>query len=75
MHRQGVRRDGWVGASLAQQPTTPTDLGAAAKSTQRPRARVVGGRDGVGVAGEAATVAYSLLLAFRPPPPVRPGDS
>ena len=57
MHRQGVRRDGWVGASLAQQPPTPPDLGAAEKSTQRPRARGVRGRDGVGVAGEAATAA------------------
>ena len=73
MHRQGVRRDGWVGAS--QQLPTPPDLGAAGKSTQRSRAREVGGRDGVGIAGEAATAAYSLLLPFRRPPPVRPGDS
>ena len=75
MHRQGVRRDGWVGASLTQQPPTPPDLGAAGKSTQRPRARAVGGRDGVGFAGEAATAIYSLLLPFRRPPPVHPGDS
>ena len=75
MPLQGVRRDGWVGASLAQQPPTPPDLGAAGKSTQRLRARGVGGRDGVGVAGEAATAAYRLLLPFRRSPPVRPGDS
>ena len=72
---EGVYHDGWVGASLAQHPPPTPDLGAAGKSTQRPRARGVGGRDEVGVAGEAATAAYSLLLPFHRPPPVRPGDS
>ena len=46
----------------------PLDLGAAEKSTQRPRAKGVGGRDRIGVAGEAATAAYLLPLPFRPPP-------
>ena len=53
----------------------PPDLGAAEKKTQRPCARGFGGRDGVGVAGEAATAAYSLPLPFLRPSPVRPGDS
>ena len=56
-------------------PTPSPDLGAAGKSTQRPRARRFGGRDGVGVAGEAVTAAFSLPLPFRRLPPVRPGDS
>ena len=51
----------------------PPDLGAAGKSTKRRRASGVGGRDGVGVAGEAATAAFSLPLLFHRPPPGLPG--
>ena len=64
MHRQGCtpRR---VGGRIACPADLPPRSGAAGKNTQRPRARGVGGRDGVGVAGEAAAAAYSLSLLFR----------
>ena len=68
-------RGGWVHRWPSSPLPPPPDLGVAGKSTQRPHARGVGGRDRVGVAGETATAAYSLPLPFRRPPPVCAGDS
>ena len=67
MHRQGTpRRVGGRIAGPAAPP--PPRSGRRGKSTQRSRARGVGGRHGVGIAGEAAAVAYSLPVPFRRPP-------
>ena len=71
MHRQGCtqrRGDGRITGPAAP----PSRLGRRGKGMQRPRARGVGGWDGVEDAGEAAAAAtYSLPLLFRRPP----GDS